>query len=43
MRAALLVRPGEVVVDEIPDPVVGPDDVAIAVGGILTLIEPFGA
>lgn len=34
MRAALLVRPGEVVVDEIPDPVVGPEDVAIAVEGV---------
>lgn len=34
MRAALLVRPGQVVVDEIPDPVVGPDDVAIAIGGV---------
>ena len=34
MRAALLVRPGEVVVDEIPDPSVGPDEVRIAVAGV---------
>lgn len=34
MKAALLVRPGEVVVDEVPDPEVGPDDVGIAVGGV---------
>jgi alcohol dehydrogenase/L-iditol 2-dehydrogenase len=34
MKAALLVRPGEIVVDDIPDPVVGPDDVGIAVGGV---------
>jgi alcohol dehydrogenase/L-iditol 2-dehydrogenase len=34
MKAALLVRPGEVVVDEIADPEVGPDDVSIAVGGV---------
>ena len=34
MKAALLVRPGEVVIDEIPDPIVGPDDVGIAVGGV---------
>jgi alcohol dehydrogenase/L-iditol 2-dehydrogenase len=34
MKAALLVRPGEVVVDEIPEPDVGPNDVSIAVGGV---------
>lgn len=34
MKAALLVRPGQVVVDEIPDPGVGPDDVRIAVEGV---------
>ena len=34
MKAALLVRPGEVVVDAIPEPAVGPDDVSIAVGGV---------
>ena len=34
MRAALLVRPGEIVVDEVADPEVGPDDVRIAVGGV---------
>lgn len=34
MRAALLVEPGKVVVDEIPDPEPGPDEVRIAVGGV---------
>ena len=34
MKAALLVRPGEVVVDEIPEPPVGPDDVSIAIEGV---------
>ena len=34
MKAALLVRPGEVVIDDIPDPIVGSDDVGIAVGGV---------
>jgi alcohol dehydrogenase/L-iditol 2-dehydrogenase len=34
MKAALLVRPGELMVDDIPDPSVGPDDVEIAVGGV---------
>jgi len=34
MKAALLVRPGEVVVDEIPEPELGPNDVSIAVGGV---------
>jgi alcohol dehydrogenase/L-iditol 2-dehydrogenase len=34
MRAALLVKPGEIVVGEVADPQVGPDDVCIAVGGV---------
>lgn len=34
MKAALLIRPGEVVVDDIPDPEAGPDEVRIAVGGV---------
>lgn len=34
MKAALLVRPGEIVVDDIPEPAIGPDDVEIAVGGV---------
>ena len=34
MRAALLVRPGTIVVDEVADPSPGPDDVLIAVGGV---------
>lgn len=34
MKAALLVRPGEVVVGEIPEPPVGPGEVGIAVGGV---------
>ena len=34
MRAALLVEPGRVVVDEVPDPEPGPDEVRIAVGGV---------
>lgn len=34
MKAALLVRPGEIVVDEIAEPSVGPDDVEVAVGGV---------
>ena len=34
MKAARLVRPGEIVIDDIPDPAVGPDDVGIAVGGV---------
>jgi len=34
MKAALLVGPGEVVVDDIPEPEVGPDEVRIAVGGV---------
>jgi alcohol dehydrogenase/L-iditol 2-dehydrogenase len=34
MRAALLVKPGEIVVDQVADPEVGPDDVRVAVGGV---------
>lgn len=34
MRAALLVRPGVIVVDEVADPTPGPDDVLIGVGGV---------
>lgn len=34
MKAALLLRPGVVVVEDVADPVVGPDDVEIAVGGV---------
>lgn len=34
MKAALLVRPGEVVVDAISEPAIGPDEVSIAVGGV---------
>ena len=34
MKAALLVRAGEVVVDDIPEPEAGPDEVRIAVGGV---------
>jgi alcohol dehydrogenase/L-iditol 2-dehydrogenase len=34
VKAALLVRPGEIVVDDIPEPEVGPGDVRIAVGGV---------
>lgn len=34
MKAALLVAPGELVVDEIPDPVAGTGEVRIAVGGV---------
>jgi alcohol dehydrogenase/L-iditol 2-dehydrogenase len=34
MRAALLIRPGVIFVDEIADPEVGPNDVRIAVGGV---------
>jgi alcohol dehydrogenase/L-iditol 2-dehydrogenase len=34
MRAALLVKPGEIVVDEVAEPEVRPDDVRIAVGGV---------
>lgn len=34
MKAALLVRPGEVVVGDIPEPGVGPDDVVVAIEGV---------
>lgn len=34
MKAALLVRPGELVVDEMPEPEIGPGDVSVAVGGV---------
>ena len=34
MRAALLVGPGEIVIEDGPEPEVGPDDVRIAVGGV---------
>jgi alcohol dehydrogenase/L-iditol 2-dehydrogenase len=34
MRAALLVRPGVIVVDDVADPLPGPDEVLIRVGGV---------
>lgn len=34
MKAALLVGPGVVAVDDIPEPAVGPDEVRVAVGGV---------
>ena len=34
MKAALLVRPGELVIDDVPEPEPGPGDVRIAVGGV---------
>jgi alcohol dehydrogenase/L-iditol 2-dehydrogenase len=34
MRAALLLRPGEIVIGDVPEPEPGPDDVRIAVGGV---------
>ena len=34
MRAALLLEPGELAIDEVPDPEPGPDEVLIAVGGV---------
>jgi alcohol dehydrogenase/L-iditol 2-dehydrogenase len=34
VRAALLVQPGFIEIGDVPDPVVGPDDVRIAVGGV---------
>jgi alcohol dehydrogenase/L-iditol 2-dehydrogenase len=34
MRAALLVEPQRIVVDDVPEPLVGPDDVRIAVSGV---------
>lgn len=34
MRAALLVRPGQIELEDIPEPEVGPEEVRIAVGGV---------
>ena len=34
MRAALLIRPGVIVIDDVADPEVGPDDVLVEVGGV---------
>ncbi len=34
MKAALLVRPGQIEVEDVPEPEVGPDEVRIAVGGV---------
>lgn len=34
MRAALLIEPGKVVIDEVPDPETGPGEVLIKVGGV---------
>jgi len=34
VRAALLVRPGAIEIDDVPEPVIGPDDVRIVVGGV---------
>jgi alcohol dehydrogenase/L-iditol 2-dehydrogenase len=34
MKAALLVRPGEITIDDVPEPVPGPDEVRVAVGGV---------
>lgn len=34
MRAAMLVAPGKIVVDDVPEPDVGPDDLKILVGGV---------
>ncbi len=34
MKAALLVRPGQIEIEDVPEPEVGPDEVAIAVGGV---------
>ncbi len=34
MKAALLVEPGTIVIDEVPDPEPGPGEVRIAVGGV---------
>ncbi len=34
MKAALLVRPGRIAIEEIPEPEMGPDEVRIAVGGV---------
>ena len=34
MKAALLVKPGEIVLDEVAEPDIGLEDVRIAVGGV---------
>ena len=34
MKAALLIRPGQIAVEDVPEPDVGPDDVRVAVGGV---------
>ena len=34
MKAALLLRPGEIVIDEVPEPEPGPGEVRITVGGV---------
>ena len=34
MKAALLVRPGRIDIEDVPEPEVGPDEVGIAVGGV---------
>jgi alcohol dehydrogenase/L-iditol 2-dehydrogenase len=34
VKAALLVRPDAIEIDDVPEPVIGPDDVRIAVGGV---------
>lgn len=34
MRAALLVKPGTIEIDDVPEPEIGPDDVRVAVGGV---------
>ena len=34
MKAALLLRPGEIVIDDVPQPEPGPEDVRIAVDGV---------
>ncbi len=34
MKAALLVAPGKIVVDDVPEPEIGPGDVAVRIGGV---------
>ena len=34
MKAALLIGPGKIVIDDVPEPEVGPEEVRIAVGGV---------
>lgn len=34
MRAVLLVKPGTIEIDDVPEPEIGPDDVRVAVGGV---------